>query len=152
MNESSLVAVDFFDRLNNLYGGLVSVCTPDSCPVMSAGPKYVDCTASRFAQLDRYEFLWADGEKIKKPIKVSAPVYIDYLMTWVEGILDDSSIFPTEINMPYPKNFRTILSNIYKRLFRYVSLVFSSTLIVGYSGTCTITISPKSSPTIKSLI
>lgn len=51
---------------------------------MSAGPKY--------------EYLWAD-ENVKKPIKVSAPDYVDYLMTWVQGILDDEAVFPSRVGM-----------------------------------------------------
>jgi len=48
----------------------------------------------------RYEYLWADGETIKKPIKVSAPDYVDYLMTWVQSILDDETVFPSRVGMP----------------------------------------------------
>jgi hypothetical protein len=36
-----LVAVDFFNQINLLYGSITEFCTPKSCPVMSAGPKYV---------------------------------------------------------------------------------------------------------------
>jgi len=43
--------------------------------------------------------LWADGETVKKPIKVSAPEYVDYLMSWVQGILDDETIFPSRVGM-----------------------------------------------------
>ena len=50
---------------------------------MSAGPKY--------------EYHWADGQTVKKPIKCSAPKYIDYLMTWVQDQLDDESLFPSKI-------------------------------------------------------
>ena len=32
-----------------------------------------------------YEYLWADGNKTNKPLKVSASKYIDHLMTWVEN-------------------------------------------------------------------
>lgn len=42
----------------------------------------------------RYEYLWADGKNIKKPIKVSAPEYADYLMTWVQQTLEDEETFP----------------------------------------------------------
>lgn len=70
---------------------ITEFCTPKSCPVMSAGPKY--------------EYLWADGNKIKKPIKVSAPEYVDYLMTWVQEILDDESVFPSRVDVPFPRNF-----------------------------------------------
>jgi len=50
---------------------------------MSAGPKY--------------EYHWADGLTVKKPIKCSAPKYIDYLMTWVQDQLDDETLFPSKI-------------------------------------------------------
>ena len=45
----------------------------------------------------RYEYHWADGTTVKKPIKCSAPKYIDYLMTWVQEQLDDETIFPSKI-------------------------------------------------------
>lgn len=32
--------VDFFNQINMLYGTLTEFCTAESCPVMSAGPKY----------------------------------------------------------------------------------------------------------------
>jgi MOB kinase activator 1 len=35
--------------------------------------------------------------KIKKPIEVSAPKYVEYLMDWIETQLDDESIFPQKI-------------------------------------------------------
>ena len=42
-----------------LYGTLTEFCTPDLCPIMSAGP--------------RYEYHWMDGVTVKKPLKCSAP-------------------------------------------------------------------------------
>ena len=45
----------------------------------------------------RFEYHWADGTSVKKPIKCSAPKYIDYLMTWVQDQLDNESIFPSKI-------------------------------------------------------
>lgn len=50
----------------------------------------------------RYEYHWADGTNIKKPIKCSAPKYIDYLMTWVQDQLDDETLFPSKIGMDLP--------------------------------------------------
>lgn len=47
--------------------------------------------------LCRYEYRWADGVQIKKPIEVSAPKYVEYLMDWIEGQLDDESIFPQKL-------------------------------------------------------
>ena len=67
---------------NLLYGVIAEFCTEGQCPVMCAGPKY--------------EYMWADGAQIRKPIAVSAPRYVDYLMTWVQGQLDDERLFPTQ--------------------------------------------------------
>ena len=48
-------------------------------------------------QLYRYEYRWADGVNIKKPIEVSAPKYVEYLMDWIEVQLDQESIFPQKL-------------------------------------------------------
>jgi len=104
--------VDFFNQINLLYGSITEFCTPKSCPVMSAGPKY--------------EYYWADHDKIKKPIRVSAPDYVEYLMTWVQKILDDESIFPSRVDVPFPKNFRDEIKNIFKRLFRVYAHIYYS--------------------------
>lgn len=34
---------------------------------------------------------------MKKPVQVSAPKYVEYLMDWVESQLDDEAIFPQKI-------------------------------------------------------
>ena len=34
-----LSAVDFYNRINLIYGTIQDVCTNESCPVMSGGPK-----------------------------------------------------------------------------------------------------------------
>ena len=70
-----------------LYGTITEFCTESSCPMMSAGPKY--------------EYHWADGQTFKKPIKCSAPKYIDYLMTWVQDQLDDETVFPSKIGIQF---------------------------------------------------
>ncbi|KAF3850791.1 hypothetical protein F7725_012563 [Dissostichus mawsoni] len=87
--------VDFFNQINMLYGTITEFCTETSCSVMSAGP--------------RYEYHWADGTNIKKPIKCSAPKYIDYLMTW---------------EFPFPKNFMSVAKTILKRLFRVYAHIY----------------------------
>lgn len=78
-------AVDFFNQINMLYGTITEFCTEECCAVMSAGPKY--------------EYHWADGHTVKKPIKCSAPKYIDYLMTWAQDQLDDEMLFPSKIGI-----------------------------------------------------
>ncbi|XP_074051255.1 MOB kinase activator 1A isoform X1 [Macrotis lagotis] len=102
--------VDFFNQINMLYGTITEFCTEASCPVMSAGP--------------RYEYHWADGTNIKKPVKCSAPKYIDYLMTWVQDQLDDETLFPSKIGVPFPKNFMSVAKTILKRLFRVYAHIY----------------------------
>eukprot|EP01104_Vermistella_antarctica_P013284 TRINITY_DN3_c1_g1_i1.p1 TRINITY_DN3_c1_g1~~TRINITY_DN3_c1_g1_i1.p1 ORF type:complete len:228 (+),score=58.42 TRINITY_DN3_c1_g1_i1:34-684(+) len=104
--------VDFFNQINMLYGTITEFCTPSECPVMSAGPKY--------------EYHWADGTSIKKAIKCSAPEYVDYLMTWVQKQLDDETIFPSKIGVPFPKTFQAIVKDIFRRLFRVYAHIYHS--------------------------
>lgn len=42
----------------------------------------------------RYEYLWADGDKYKKPTKLPAPRYIELLMDWIESQINNEDIFP----------------------------------------------------------
>jgi hypothetical protein len=60
--------------------------------------------------------LWADGKNIKKPIKVSAPEYADYLMTWVQQTLEDEETFPVSdgMNIQLFASFTTIRYTISK--------------------------------------
>jgi len=104
--------VDFFNEISLLYGTITEFCTPSTCAVMSAGPQY--------------EYLWADGVKVKKPIKVSAPEYVDLLMSWVETQLNDETIFPLQLGTPFPKNFQLIVKTIFKRLFRVYAHIYHS--------------------------
>ena len=39
--------VDFFNQINMLYGTITEFCTEQSCPVMSAGPKYEVCVVTK---------------------------------------------------------------------------------------------------------
>eukprot|EP01114_Cavostelium_apophysatum_P020634 TRINITY_DN696_c0_g1_i1.p1 TRINITY_DN696_c0_g1~~TRINITY_DN696_c0_g1_i1.p1 ORF type:complete len:231 (-),score=83.79 TRINITY_DN696_c0_g1_i1:72-764(-) len=104
--------IDFFNQINLLYGSITEFCTQKSCPTMSAGSKY--------------EYLWADGKDVKKPLKVSAPEYADYLMTWVQNTLEDETIFPTNETTPFPKNFKQTVKTIFKRLFRIYAHIYYS--------------------------
>jgi len=104
--------IDFFNQINLLYGSITEFCTSKSCPIMSAGSKY--------------EYLWADGKDIKKPLKVSAPEYADYLMTWVQNTLEDETTFPTNDSTPFPKTFKQTVKTIFKRLFRIYAHIYYS--------------------------
>ena len=108
----SVHTVDLYNITNVLYGSITEFCTAVSCPVMSSGR--------------RYEYHWRDGTNYKKATKVSAPLYVELLMSWIESQINDENIFPTEEGAPYPKNFSTIVGNIMRRLFRvYAHIYFS---------------------------
>jgi MOB kinase activator 1 len=102
--------IDFFNQIHMLYGTIAEFCTDKTCPTMSAGPKY--------------EYHWADGVEIKKAIKCSAPEYVDYLMEWIQKQVDDEKIFPSQVGVPFPKNFRDVVKNIMKRLFRVYAHIY----------------------------
>ncbi|CAF3365676.1 unnamed protein product [Rotaria socialis] len=96
--------VDFFNRINLVYGIVSDFCTQETCPTMSGGP--------------RYEYRWCDGVKYKKPTSLSAPDYMTLLMEWVENIINDESIFPIQVGTPFPKNFRSTCKKLLSRLYR----------------------------------
>lgn len=73
--------VDFFNRINLIYGTVCEFCTEKSCPVMSGGP--------------RFEYRWQDEHKYKKPTALPAPQYMNLLMDWIEMQINNEDIFPT---------------------------------------------------------
>ncbi|VDP13489.1 unnamed protein product [Soboliphyme baturini] len=100
--------VDLFNQICMLYGTIAEFCTPEKCSVMSAGSKY--------------EYYWTDANK--KPMKCSAPQYVDYLLSSVQVQLDDESLFPSKIGVPFPSNFLQVAQTIMKRLFRIYAHIY----------------------------
>ncbi len=117
--------VDFFNRINLIYGTVCEQCTgtdpcgstnrssfvnegisksDSTCPTMSGGPKY--------------EYLWQDGSKYKKPTKLPANQYISLLMDWIELQINDETIFPVTMDVAFPKNFGSACKKILTRLYR----------------------------------
>lgn len=72
--------VDFFNRINLIYGTVNDWCSPASCPTMSGGPKF--------------EYLWADGAAYRRPTALPAPRYVALLMDWTEAQINDEALFP----------------------------------------------------------
>ncbi|XP_003386188.1 PREDICTED: MOB kinase activator 3B-like [Amphimedon queenslandica] len=95
--------VDFFNRINLIYGTVGEFCTESSCPVMSGGPKF--------------EYYWAD-EVQKKPQKLPANQYVTKLMEWIEKQINDENIFPSQVGTPFPKTFLATCKKILTRLYR----------------------------------
>lgn len=110
----SVNVVDLFNQVNLIYGFMCDGCTEKSCPIMCASSKY--------------EYLWADNEQYKSPVKVSAPRYIELLMDWVDKQLSDESIFPTIPGNKFPDDFKSIVVKIMRRLFRVYAHIFHSHL------------------------
>ncbi|CAH1263246.1 MOB3B [Branchiostoma lanceolatum] len=96
--------VDFFNRINLIYGTISDFCTDESCPTMSGGP--------------RYEYRWADDHNYKKPTMVPANKYISLLMDWIESNINNENVFPLDTSTPFPKNFLPLCKKMLTRLFR----------------------------------
>ncbi|XP_013101338.1 MOB kinase activator-like 3 [Stomoxys calcitrans] len=96
--------VDFFNRINLIYGTVSEYCSEITCPTMSGG--------------SRYEYLWADSENYKKPTSLPAPKYIELLMDWAEAQINNETVFPVSTDVPFPKTFPTLCRKILTRLFR----------------------------------
>ena len=103
----------FYNAASVLYSVLDgTLCNDEQCPMMNAGPNY--------------EYLWADGVKVKNPIKLSAPRYVNALFDHVEEQLDDPSLFPRGIGGKFPKDFVAVVKTILKRLFRVYAHMYHS--------------------------
>ena len=104
--------VDLFNEVALVHGMVAEFCTSHSCPRMNAG--------------SNYEYKWADGVRFKTPTEVSAPQYVRLLMEWVQSQLDDPAIFPTAPNVPFPANFKDVVGNVFRRLFRVYAHIYHS--------------------------
>lgn len=104
--------VDFYGQVNMLYSTITEFCSPSSCPKMTA--------------TEEYEYLWQDSSnpKYKRPAKVSAPEYVENLMTWTQSLIDDESIFPTKNGVPFSKSSYQTFRQILKRLFRVYAHIY----------------------------
>ncbi|KAK0520961.1 Maintenance of ploidy protein mob2 [Tilletia horrida] len=99
---------DFFNNLNQFYGVVAEFCTIQNNPTMSVG-----------LGLD---YTWIDQNR--KQVKLPAPQYIDYVMTWVGGLLSDEATFPTKASREFPPTFRTTAAHIYKQLLRVFAHIY----------------------------
>ncbi|GAB5353966.1 hypothetical protein AAMO2058_000079400 [Amorphochlora amoebiformis] len=104
--------VHFYNAASMIYGTISEDCTDhkEDCKVMSAGKKH--------------EYLWQDGVQYKKPTKMSAPEYIDKLLTWAGEQIADPLLFPVEPGAKFPHGFMKQVKVIYKRLFRVYGHIY----------------------------
>ncbi|KAH9817657.1 Mob1/phocein [Melampsora americana] len=98
--------VDFFNSLNLFLSVTPECCTGTSCPTMSAGPGM--------------DYTWTSTTGgTKKQVKVPAPQYIDYVMTWAEKLLADEGTFPTKAGREFNSNtFPSCARHLYTQFLR----------------------------------
>jgi len=106
----ALTTFQLFEAVNKIYGIMQEhkICTDESCPEMSAGPKFT--------------YLW----KYKKATKVSAPTYIEECLNWGAETLQNPKIFPVDEGDKFPKDFIKTVQTLFKRLFRIYGHTFHS--------------------------
>ena len=104
--------LDFYNQVHMMYGTLINFCTPETCEIMNAGPKV--------------EYYWADGNVVKKPVRLCAQDYCARLFAWIQEQIEDETLFPSKISEPFPKDFHKIATRIFKRLFRVYAHVYHS--------------------------
>eukprot|EP01083_Nonionella_stella_P047950 128418_1 len=103
----------FFDAAINCYGDAETFCTDTACKTMSAGNKYT--------------YLWMDGVKYLRPEPCTAPQYIRLLFEWIDGQLSSPDlVLPNAGSGGFPKNFKTSMSQILRRLFRLYAHLYHS--------------------------
>ncbi|VDM16172.1 unnamed protein product [Hydatigera taeniaeformis] len=96
--------VDFYNRINLIYGTICDRCTDETCPRMTGGKKF--------------EYHWRDDNRYRKPTPMPAPLYISLLMDWIEEQINNPDIFPTSVDVPFPKNYLSVVKKIMSRLYR----------------------------------
>lgn len=79
--------VDFFNRINFIYGIMAERCSEISCLVMVGG--------------FRYEYRWQDERQYRRSVKFSASRYMVLFMDWIEGFINDEDVFFTRIGECY---------------------------------------------------
>ena len=103
--------VDFFNEVSPIWG----IVLETELPPYKAGEGFPV----------GFEYLWADGVVIKKPIRCSSTEYVDYVMTWIEDKINDEHIFPVNEESPFPRNYSTITKQIFTRMFRIFAIIYT---------------------------
>lgn len=62
------------------------------------------------------DYTWIDANR--KRVKLPAPQYIDYVLTWVEGLIKDESVFPTKAGMSLLRLVAASIVSCFLKLIR----------------------------------
>lgn len=76
----------------------------------------------------RFEYHWQDTSTVeyRRPVRLSAPEYIDCLFAWAQRQLDDDTIFPSAVGAPFPPKFEATVKALLRRLFRVYAHIYLS--------------------------
>ena len=87
-------------------------------------------------------YTWINSDR--KSVQLPAATYIDYVMTWIQNLLDDTSVFPTNsraclrhdmqsrlmltvyppIEAPFPSSFPQTIKHVYRQLLRVFAHIY----------------------------
>lgn len=67
-------------------------------------------------------YTWINSDR--KSVHLPAPTYIDYVMTWVQNLLDDESTFPTKSGLDFPPSFPSTIKHVYRQLLRVFAHIY----------------------------
>jgi len=103
--------IGFFEHVNLTYGTVSEYCTQSSCPdMMGPGPR---------------NYMWID-EKGKKS-RLSAPQYVDYVMTYCQKTINDETVFPTKHGNEFPVGFESqYIRKMVRLLFHVLAHIYHS--------------------------
>jgi len=101
---------EFYTNLNEFYGVITECCTQQACPTMSAG--------------QTLNYTWINQDR--KSVNLAAPTYIDYVMTWIQNLLNDESTFPTKAGRDFPQSFPSTVKHVYRQLLRVFAHIYHS--------------------------
>jgi MOB kinase activator 1 len=99
----ALNTIHFYRASRMIYDSYKCLCTPQSCPSMSAGA---------------VEYLWRDNGQYQCPTRLPASSYMSHALAEALAMIDDQSIFPIHEDQNFPPHFVQCVREMYKRLFR----------------------------------
>jgi len=67
-------------------------------------------------------YTWINQDR--KSVHLAAPTYIDYVMTWVQNLLDDEGTFPTKSGHDFPQSFPSTVKHVYRQLLRVFAHIY----------------------------
>uniref|UniRef100_A0A7S1C1S3 Uncharacterized protein n=2 Tax=Corethron hystrix TaxID=216773 RepID=A0A7S1C1S3_9STRA len=115
-------AIDFYNEVSTLWA------------VMAADP-FVKTFQPGEGFPSNVEYRWSEGgsrDVSPTTIDVSAPVYINKVLTWTMHQINDESQFPDDEDEEYAlrvfasERFATLCGQIFRRLFRVYAIIFFS--------------------------